>query len=113
MGKVRSLSLPLTVSLGSAGPVIGGLAFDYTGSYTGIFWALIAIYFVAAILLAGARPPVLHRQAVAAPLAVTPVPTPTRPERIPAAAFGAPMALAGVILGLVIRRWSGPRDGRE
>lgn len=70
MGKVRSLSLPLTVSLGSAGPLLGGIAFDSTGSYIGIFWVLIVVYLGGAVMLAFARPP---RHAVIA-IPVTPLP---------------------------------------
>lgn len=75
MGKVRSLSLPLTVSLGSAGPLLGGIAFDSTGSYIGIFWVLIVVYFIGAAMLVFAHPP--RRPVIAIP--VTPLVAPAEP----------------------------------
>lgn len=88
LGKVRSLAFPFTVALGSAGPIIGGMAYDSTGSYIGAFWVFIFAYVISAATLAFARPPrpVYVEETISLP-APTPVPPPPGGWRDRAIAF--------------------------
>jgi MFS family permease len=57
LGRIRSVAFPFTTVLGSAGPVIGGIAYDATASYIAAFWIFAVAYVGSAILLFLARPP--------------------------------------------------------
>ncbi len=84
LGKVRSVAMPFTTVLGSAGPVVGGLAFDSTGSYIGAFWIFVIAYMLAAGFLLFAKPPQPVHVVEVAPLPPAP---PTRRERLRRAAW--------------------------
>ena len=57
LGRVRSLAFPFPVTLGSAGPVIGGIAYDTTRSYVAVFTVFVGVLVASAIVLLFARPP--------------------------------------------------------
>lgn len=57
LGRVRSVAQPFTTVLGSAGPIVGGIAFDATGSYISAFWLFAGTYLISAVFMFLARPP--------------------------------------------------------
>ncbi len=57
LGTVRSIGVPFTTMASAAGPVMAGILFDVTGSYTLAFALLAALYPVAAFLILLAKPP--------------------------------------------------------
>jgi MFS family permease len=72
LGAIRAASLPLYMTLQALGPVVGGVAYDLTGSYISAFILFTAGYLVAAAaLLAAHRPqkPEHRRELLVAPAA--------------------------------------------
>lgn len=61
-----TMSLVYTLGTASA-PVLAGYAYDSTGTYSVVLWAMTAAYFVGSMLFLGLRRPILRASAVAAP----------------------------------------------
>ncbi len=57
IGRIRGAGYPIESIIGALGPMIGGIAFDTTGGYTGAFVIFAAAYLVAGMAILTARPP--------------------------------------------------------
>ena len=57
LGAVRGVGLPFTILLGALGPILGGLYFDASGSYTGIFAFFVGVYLTGALAILASREP--------------------------------------------------------
>ncbi len=57
LGRVQSLSMPISSLFNPIGPVLAGFMWDVTGSYRSIFTAYIGTQSLAALLILWARPP--------------------------------------------------------
>jgi MFS family permease len=69
LGAIRGRAQPLQMVLNAAGPIVGGLAYDTTGSYLAAFVPFGIGYFVAALLLLLApRPELAPQQPSALPV---------------------------------------------
>jgi MFS transporter, OFA family, oxalate/formate antiporter len=78
IGAVRSVGQPITILLGSIGPISLALYYDATGAYDWAFVALTASYLVGGLLILTSREP--------APKEAPPAPTravPATPEEAP------------------------------
>ncbi|MFN8639294.1 MAG: MFS transporter [Dehalococcoidia bacterium] len=64
---VRSIGMPFTIVSSAGGPVLAGLAFDFTGSYSGAFLVFIVAYALAAVLILVTPLPRHPRRASTAP----------------------------------------------
>ena len=61
LGSIRGAVAPVQMVFNAAGPVLAGVAFDVTGSYSQIFWVYTGVLLLAAFWMALARPPRRHR----------------------------------------------------
>ena len=59
LGSIRGAAAPFQMGLNAIGPIVGGLAYDLTGSYLAAFIPFTIAYLVAAAALLSARRPVL------------------------------------------------------
>jgi MFS family permease len=59
LGAIRGSAAPFQMALNAVGPIVGGLAFDLTGSYLAAFVPFTLGYLLAAAMLAIARKPTL------------------------------------------------------
>ena len=57
LGEVRSVVLPVSLSMGAAGPLITALYFDAVGDYNGVFLSVGVTWVLAAILILAVRRP--------------------------------------------------------
>lgn len=57
IGAIRGASAPFIVFLQALGPIIGGLYFDFTATYTGIFIVFAAAHIIGAITILASREP--------------------------------------------------------
>ena len=57
IGAVRGVGLPFTITLGAAGPILGGLWYDAFGSYEGAFAVFACTYLAGALAILVSREP--------------------------------------------------------
>ncbi len=57
IGAVRGVSVPFTIVFQAMGPVIGGIYFDATGAYGGVFAGFVAAHLVGALAVLASREP--------------------------------------------------------
>ena len=57
IGSVRGFGAPFTIALGAVGPILAGLYFDATGTYTGAFVAFAFTYLAGAAAIFASREP--------------------------------------------------------
>ncbi len=72
LGEVRSVAMPLSIVIGAGAPLAVASYFDRVGNYDGAFYAISALWAIAAVLVMLVRQP---RKRAPAPLAA-PTPTP-------------------------------------
>lgn len=61
IGAVRGASVPYITIFQALGPIVGGLYFDFVGSYAGVFAVFIAAHLIGAVaILASREPPAKH-----------------------------------------------------
>ena len=57
VGAIRGFSMPINLILGAAGAPIAGYVYDYTGSYTEVWWVGVALMVCSALLALVTPPP--------------------------------------------------------
>jgi MFS family permease len=70
IGAIRGVAGPFQLGFNAAGPIVGGLAFDLTGSYLAAFIPFTIAYVVAAVCLVIAKKPSLPAASVGPPAGV-------------------------------------------
>lgn len=103
IGSIRGVAYPIESLIGSAGPIIGAVAYDATGGYTGAFAIFAVAYAAASLGILAARPP-KWRAGSTLPL---PAVAPVRPSAITALATSKTAATVGAV---VARAESGVRQ---
>ena len=73
IGQIRGVAFPIEMLLGSVGPLIGAIAFDATGGYSGAFVIFAFAYLLAAAAIFVSRPPKAR-----VPIAIPPIREPRR-----------------------------------
>lgn len=73
IGAVRGASVPYITIFQALGPIVGGLYFDFVGSYAGVFAVFIAAHLIGAVAIFASRePPTKVKTVPASPLRDTP-----------------------------------------
>ncbi|MEE8421903.1 MAG: MFS transporter [Dehalococcoidia bacterium] len=67
LGAVRSVAMPFTLFFGAGGPLVVQLYFDQVGNYDGAFYAVAALWVLAAVLVLLVRQPKLPARIAAGP----------------------------------------------